>query len=255
MYFNMTGDRPNQNTTYNRYGNHSNVYQTNQKSPNEQKPNVTGAFLLVLLVLTFVVMFFHVVNVIDTNNKLKDTQSNSTNKQEVLKEEIPSKNEEITDKKDETADKKDENLTVEEKNKNELIKLCKLVDSNGSYQYEEYLDYINSFDADKLTKKEQYEIMSKKNYCYNGACVKIEKEGIINYVECANDKFFRITFEEYEKLQEDQAMVNISLQAACLNLDKNGDYDSGAAQGFRVKCENYICSLDYEGETITKSCK
>jgi hypothetical protein len=97
--------------------------------------------------------------------------------------------------------------------------------------------------------------MSKKNYCHQWMCIKIEEEGIINYVECDTGDYIRVSFEEYQDLQKEQNRATEALNNACKKLDDSGHYDSGAATGLRVTCNNHICSLDYDGEIVTKNCK
>lgn len=233
----------NNNHNYNNYGkvnkwNNHGIYNkntNNNKESKEKQPHPSSIFLIFLLVITFGVMFFHVVSVIRYNNSIN-------NKKE--EEKAPTN---IIDSQNEAA-------TKEEKNKEELVKLCKVIDDKGSYKYEEYVKYINSF-GNNLTDAEKYKAMSKMNYCYQWMCIKIEEEGIINYVECDTEKYVRVSFEEYQDLKNEQTRTEEALNKACDNLSEHGSYDSGAATGLRVTCNNYICSLDYDGEILTKNCK
>ena len=59
----------------------------------------------------------------------------------------------------------------------------------------------------------------------------------------------------YEVLGVDKNVSDDDLKKACLSVDKNGYYDSGAATGIRVTCDNYICTTDYNDEIFTKTCK
>lgn len=235
MYFNNNfGYSNNRNNMYN------NQMQGNKKSPYGSNFKITEIFLGLLLVLTFLIMIVHIINFVSTNNKLEDDDSN--------------KNDEIGNVVNNSSDE-DVIMSDEEKNENELVKLCKIIDSNGSYKYDEYLSYIDSFDFTNMSDAEIYEIMSKKNYCYDGVCIKIEKSGMINYVECGSNTYHRISYDEYEKLKEMENEVDDDLKKACLSVDKNGYYDSGAATGIRVTCDNYICTTDYNDEIFTKTCK
>lgn len=266
MYFNFNNNSNNnsnnnfnnRNNNYNNYNNnyynrnnmYNNKQNNNQQSPKRQSPNITSVFLTLLLVLTALIMVFHVVNVIDTNNKLKEENSekkdnnknNNDNSETII--EAPKDDED-----------KEEETSVEDKNKDELVKLCKKIDSNGSYNYDEYVKYVDSFDADGLSDEEIYEIMSKKTYCYEGICVKIEKEGLINYVECSSGEYARITFTEYEKIKEAQTKIDEALINACSSVNDEGYFDSGAATGIRVTCDNFVCLTEYDDEIITKKCK
>lgn len=243
-----------QNNMYNNYNNQQN---NNQKSPDHNEPNITGTFLIVLLVFTAIVMAGNVINVMESNKKMNEETSEKDKSSDNKKEnndsliiDVPTDGQD----KNENNDKKPE-LSVEEKNKEELINLCKKVDANGMYKYDEYVKYIDSFDATDMSEKEMYEIMSKKTYCHNNSCVKIEKEGIINYVVCDTGSYSRISFDEYEVLQQEQSKINQALTKACSSVDNNGNFDSGAATGIRVTCTKFICSVDYNDEIITKNCK
>lgn len=261
-----SNDRNNSNKKYNNritynnfnsynmyYKQHNNEFNNkqnnNQQAPSGQNFNITGIFIALLLLLTSLIMVFHVINVIDTNNKLKEENSekkennNSDNQIDIGKENNDKENE------------SEEKLSIEEKNKNELVKLCRNIDANGSYKYEEYVKYIESFDANKLTEQEKYEVMSKKTYCQNGICIKIEKDGLINYVDCSNSQYFRMTFKEYEEKKEGQNKVNEALNNACSNVNTEGYFDSGAATGIRVTCDKFVCLTEYNDEIITKKCQ
>ena len=268
MYFNFNNNPNNnsnnnfnnRNNNYNNYNNnyynrnnmYNNKQNNNQQSPKGQSLNITSVFLTLLLVLTALIMVFHVVNVIDTNNKLKeensekkDNNKNNNDNSEII----------IEAPKDDEEKEKEEETSIEDKNKDELVKLCKKIDSNGSYNYDEYVKYVDSFDADGLSDEEIYEIMSKKTYCYEGICVKIEKEGLINYVECSSGEYTRITFTEYEKIKEAQTKIDEALTNACSSVNDEGYFDSGAATGIRVTCDNFVCLTEYDDEIITKKCK
>lgn len=256
---NRNNNYNNRNNNYNNYNNnyynrnnmYNNKQNNNQQSPKGQSPNITSVFLTLLLVLTALIMVFHVVNVIDTNNKLKEensekkdnNQNNNDNSEIIIETPIDEEDEE------------EEETSVEDKNKDELVKLCKKIDSNGSYNYDEYVKYVDSFDATGLSDSEIYEIMSKKTYCYEGTCVKIEKEGLINYVECSSGEYTRITFTEYEKIKEAQTKIDEALTNACSSVNDEGYFDSGAATGIRVTCDNFVCLTEYDDEIITKKCK
>lgn len=201
----------------------------------EKKSHPANIFLILLLVITFAVMFFHVVSVIKYNSSLN---------KEKTKEQEPTN---IVDTQNETKEK-------EEKNQKELTKLCKLIDDDGAYKYEEYVKYLGTLDSN-LSDAEKYKAMSKKTYCYQWMCIKIEEEGIINYVECDTGDYIRVSFEEYQDLQKEQNRAKEALNNACENVGEDGSFDSGAATGLRVTCNNYICSLNYDGEIVTKNCK
>lgn len=256
-YNNRSNNYYNKNNNYNsNYYNRNNVFNSNfnnnQQSPKGQSLNITGVFLTLLLVLTALIMVFHVVNVIDTNNKLKEEYSE--NKDNVQDNEAGSEIIETpVDKEDE--DEEGTGTGIESSNKDELVKLCKMIDSSGSYKYDEYIKYVDSFNIDGLSDAEIYEIMSKKTYCYEGMCVKIEKEGLINYIECSSGKYTRITFTEYEKIKEAQTKIDEALINSCTSVNDEGSFDSGAATGIRVTCDNYVCKTEYNDEIFTKKCK
>lgn len=221
-----------------------NKQNNNQQAPNGQNFSITGIFLALLLILTSLIMVFHVVNVIDTNNKLKEENSE--------KKDNKQPDNQIDNNK---GNEQEEKPSIEEQNKEELVKLCRYIDTKGNYKYDEYVEYIGGFDANNMTEQEKYEVMSKKNYCQNGICIKIEKDGLINYVDCSNNQYSRMTFKEYEEIKEGQDKVNEALNKACLNVNNEGYFDSGAATGIRVTCDNFVCETEYNDEIITKKCR
>ncbi len=199
---------------------------------NTQQLDITIIFIWILFGFSFIIMLVNVVNY------YKDSSNGGNN----------SNNGALTDEHQEFLQKQEEN-------KKELSNMCRLVDSYGNYNYEEYVSHIGKSDIDNLTDEEMFKVLSEVNYCYQDLCILVEETGIINYMDCVDESYSRVTYDEYQDLFNQQTKYEELLDKACKNIEADGSYDSGAASGTRVTCDNYVCSIDNNGKNITKTCK
>lgn len=167
--------------------------------------------------------------------------------------------EELKESDKEKDNDKDSENVVDVDMQTELLEMCMLVDENGDYNYDEYLQYVSD-EAAKLTEKpsesETFEIMSGMGYCASDMCMHLEKDGTVNALTCSNGEYLRMSYYDFQDYLWEQISINLILNTACANVDNNGFYVIDGEDGeASVKCDNFICVTDYNGSEHTKDCR
>ena len=97
--------------------------------------------------------------------------------------------------------------------------------------------------------------MSGKSYCSNNGCVVIEKDGKVNFYNCTNDEFLRMSYADFQEYLNERVSINIALNTSCASVDSNGDFATDPMDGgIQVTCKNYVCSLMYKNVEHTLNC-
>ena len=243
----------NMNNQYNQYN--QNSFNQPIYTPPPKKSHgkdILGILLVFILLIACVLYLLQYTGVFDVVSYVKENWlKEDTVQREVLKEE--------TDKEEE----EDELTDTEKANKEELAAICKLTDSSGNYKYQEFLDYVTE-EVTKLnaepTDEQIYEIMSKMNYCVGGGCMKIESDGMVNFLNCTNGEYVRMTYDDFQEYLDKKVETSNALTNACANVDSNGNYvieDSTLTEndeGF-VECKEYVCKVRLYGVTSKRDCK
>lgn len=236
----------NQNGPYNNfsngYNNQNNFNQPMYTPPIQPQRNAGGGafgiIMAIILLVVCIVALLHFSGVVDV---------------------VSFANEKIFHKADNNVIDNKNEKDIENTNKKELSKLCKLVDTEGNYKYEEYMQYINEKAAElteEPTEAEAFEIMSGKSYCSNNGCIVMEKDGTVNFYNCTNNEFLRMSYADFQEYLNQRIAISISLRTSCANLDSNGNYElKDSNGGTEVTCKNFVCSLMYDKVEHTLDCR
>ena len=237
--YNQNGPYNNFNNGYNNPNNfNQQVYTPPVQTQKNSDGGSFGIIVAILLLAVCIVALLHFSGVVDV---------------------VSFANEKIFHKSDKEVITEKSDKDIESTNKQELSKLCKLVDKDGNYQYEEYMEYVTER-ASKLnkeaTEEEAFEIMSGKSYCSNNGCVVMEKDGTVNFYNCTNNEFLRMSYVDFQEYLNQRVAISIALRTSCSNVDSNGNYQTNPEDGgTQVTCNNFICSLMYDNVEHTLDCK
>ena len=236
----------NQNGPYNNfsngYNNQNNFNQPMYTPPIQPQRNAGGGafgiIMAIILLVVCIVALLHFSGVVDV---------------------VSFANEKIFHKTDNNVIDNKNEKDIENTNKKELSKLCKLVDTEGNYKYEEYMQYISERAAElteEPTEAEAFEIMSGKSYCSNNGCIVMEKDGTVNFYNCTNNEFLRMSYADFQEYLNQKIAISIALRTSCSNVDSLGNYQTNPMDsGTQVTCKNFVCSLMYEDVEHTLDCK
>ena len=143
--------------------------------------------------------------------------------------------------------------------KAELFEMCNVKIPEDTYSYDRYEQYIYD-KASELTEKpsegEIFEIMSGMGYCVSGSCLKLEKDGTVNMLNCDNKEYLRMSYDDFQEYMKKEIQLNLLLNTACANVDGSGYYvPSEDAGDYNLHCEDFICTVNYSGFEHKKDCR